>query len=171
MYAPHQVPDGPHHVYVFYDKTKSRFKIGETRRPNGRLKDAARKVLSWHLRPTLKEYHRWSFQNYYAGIHVEQATINLLKLHGFSPVIEPDWFKIDEATMDAAIAVIDDLAKSVIRWEERNGSNDCVAIYEGNPYGDYVHHTGGVTMGKIWEGNDGCIMYEKPDLRKAVAHK
>jgi hypothetical protein len=128
-------------------------------------------VLSWHLRPTLKEYHHWTFQNYYAGIHVEQATINLLKLHGFSPVIKPDWFEIDGATMDAAITVIDGLAKSIIGWEDRNGGTECNAMYRGNPYGDYVHDTDFVTMGDIWESDDGRIEYAEPDLRKAIAYK
>jgi len=171
VYQPDHVPKGPHHVYVFYDKTESRFKIGETRRLAARRTDAARDVLSWHERPTLKIYRHWTFQNYYAGIHVEQASMNLLKLHGFSPVIKPDWFKIDRATMDAAITVIDDLAKVILDWEERSGGIECSPFQPEKPYTRYVHDTDWVTLGFVLENKDGSIDYTEPDVREAIARK
>jgi hypothetical protein len=170
MYAPHQVSNGPHHTYVFHDPTTSRFKIGESRNPIARRKTVAREVLSWHLRPGLKEYHRWTFQNYYACIHVEQAFVSLLKTFGFSPVRRPDWFEIDRATMDAAILCVDKLAKSIIEWERQNTFPDCIC-YSGKPYGDYLDDTDRVTMGTIFENDDGSIDYIEPDLPKAIAQK
>jgi hypothetical protein len=170
MYPPHQVPDGSHYTYVFYDPTTSRFKIGESRNPIARRKKVAWEVLSWHLRRKLKEYHRWTFQNYYACIHVEQAFISLLKTSGFSPVRRPDWFEIDRATMDAAILCIDKLAKSITEWEKQNASTECVC-YSGKPYGDYLHDTDGITRGVVIENDDGSIDHIEPDLPKAIADK
>lgn len=170
MYAPHQVPDGPHHTYVFHDPTTFRFKIGESRSPIIRRKAVARGILPWHLRTELKEYHRWTFQNYYACIHVEQAFINLLKTFGFPPVRGPDWFEIDRATMDAAILCVDQLAKSIIEWEKQNTFTECIC-YSGKPYGDYLNDTDYVTMGCVFENENGSIDYIQPDLREAISDK
>jgi hypothetical protein len=63
------------------------------------------------------------------------------------------------------------LAKSVIDWETKNCGVECIATYEGTPYGDYVHDTDSVTMGHIWENDDGSIEYDPPNLRRAIAYK
>ena len=170
MYAPHQVPTGPHHTYVFHDPTTSRFKIGESRNPIARRKIVAREVLSWHLRNKLKEYHRWTFQSYYACFYVEQALIELLKTSGFSSVRRPDWFEVDQATMDAAILCIGQLAKPIIEWEQQNASTECLC-HPGKPYGDYLWDTAHVTMGFVFENDDGSLDYIEPDLPKAIAQK
>jgi len=170
VYAPHRVPQGPHHTYVFHDLTTSRFKIGESRDPFSHRKVVAREVLTWHLRNQLKEYHRWTFQSYYACFHVEQAFIKLLKTSGFSPVRRPDWFEIDRETMDAAIVCIDRLAKVIIEWETQNASAECTC-HSGKPYGDYLRDTDHVTMGHVFENEDGSIEYVEPDLAKAIADR
>lgn len=170
MYPPNSVPQGPHHVYIFQDQTRPWFKIGESRRPYDRRKEVTWKVHGGNSLDKLKEYRRWTFQNYYAGIHVEQAAMGLLKNLGLSPVRKPDWFEIDCATMDAVILSIDELARSIILWEQRNASIECVC-YSGKPYGDYLHDTDFVTLGEVWEKDDGRVEIIEVPLARRLAEK
>jgi len=72
--------------------------------------------------------------------------------------------------MDAAILCVDQLAKAIVEWEEQNASTECVC-YSGKPYGDYIHDTDRVTMGHVFENDDGSIEYMEPDFSKAIAHR
>lgn len=151
MYAPHLVPEGPHHVYIFHDPTRSRFKVGESRDPIARRRTVAREVLSWSERPKLSEYRRWTFENYYAGIHVEQAAMSLLKQLGFSPVREPDWFEVDQPTMDAVILSIDELANAINQWQKINSFPETDARRKDKPYGQYLSYNDYLPLQHWWE--------------------
>lgn len=171
MYAPHQVPEGPHHVYIFRDQTKPWFKIGETRDLEGRRRDVTWRIYGANSLDRLTVYRSWSFQNYYAGIHVEQATIGLLKNIGLSPARNPDWFEVDLATIDAAIVSIDELARAINVWEQRNASTECSACLPGKPYGDHVWDTDWVTVESWYEEDDGRLTHIDVPLSRRLAQK
>jgi hypothetical protein len=171
MYAPHQVPEGPHYVYILHDQTRSWFKIGETRDVEDRRKIVTWQVLGGNSLHRLKVYRTWIFQNYYAAIHVEQAAMGLMKNIGLSPVRRPDWFELDCTTMDAAIVSIDELAKSIDFWEKRNASLECSACDEGEPYGDYIWDTDWVTFEHLFEEDDGRITRIEIPMEQRLAEK
>lgn len=163
MYVPSAVPKGPHYLYIFQHKVRPWFKIGESRDPDFRRRSLGRKLRS-------KEYRKWTFENYYGCFYVEQAAIGVLKMFGFTRVHSADWFEIDQPTMDAAIVSIDELARSINVWEQRNASTDCVC-YSGKPYGDYLLDTDHVTLGHVYEGVDGRVELIEVDLKEALARK
>lgn len=134
MYVPGSVPKGPHHLYIFQHETKPWFKIGESRDPDFRRRKLGRKLRS-------KEYRRWAFENYYGCFYVEQAAIGMMKSFGLARVRSADWYELDQLTMDAIIVSIDELANSIIAWEEMNASAECEARRKEKPYGAYLIRT------------------------------
>ncbi len=134
MFLPGSVPKGPHHFYIFQHKTKPWFKFGESRDPDGRRRNLGRSLRS-------REYRRWTFVNYYGCFYVEQTAIGLIKNLDFVQVRSQDWFELDPPTMDAIIVSIDELATSIIEWEELNTSTECDACRKDRPYGAFLHRT------------------------------
>jgi hypothetical protein len=148
MYVPSSVPKGPHHLYIFQHRSMPWFKIGESRDP-----DFRRKNLGRHLRS--KEYRRWTFKNYYGCFYVEQAAIGMMKSFEFDQVRSADWFELDQPTMDAIIVSIDELANSIIAWEEMNASADCDGCRKEKPYGAYLFRTNFLPLQHWFENESG----------------
>jgi hypothetical protein len=158
------VPEGPHYVYIFQHRTKPWFKIGESRNPISR-----RKNLGSFLRSN--EYRKWKFEDYFACFYVEQAAIRMMRNFGFVPVRSPDWFEVNQPTMDAIIISIDELTKSISDWEEMNASADCDAARQEKPYGAYLFDTMFVPLDHWYEVSPGCWEPSGTTLEERLNHE
>jgi hypothetical protein len=117
---------GLHDVYIARDKVKMWFKIGMT----GNDLENRRKAICRH------EYDRrsydkidildsWQFQDFFAALYLERATIALIKRFGFKQVRPQDWFEIDKPTMDVFRSTIYDIAYDIREWEKDNFGLEC----------------------------------------------
>jgi hypothetical protein len=65
----------------------------------------------------------------------------MIKSFGLVQVRSPDWFEIDQPTMNAVIESIDHLAKAIISWEQMNTFPESNACREEKPYGAHLFAT------------------------------
>jgi hypothetical protein len=171
MYNPNSVPDGPHYFYIFQDQTKPWFKLGISRNPDFRRKKLCWEIYGRHSLGNIVKYRSWAFRNYFGSLYVEQAAIGMMKNFGFVEVRTPDWFEVDQQTMDALIVSIGELAEAITNWEDMNAATECDACREEKPYGAYLYDSRFLPLDQWYEVAPGRWEPSGTTLEQRVAHE
>ena len=111
---------GPHHVYIFYDETKHKFKIGITSSELERYrKQLCAKQYGARSHNKIKTVYSWNVGSVFSASFLEQTIIETLIRLGFERH-EGDWFEADRTTVVGVWNAIDDLAEQIQLWEGAN---------------------------------------------------